>query len=105
MAAKSRLSKKGHTILRLELASGHMASNAVDNVRRAIEGFPVTGTYCWLDSTVALHWICGGGEYRQFVANHIRKILKHNIKAWMHVPTADNPADITIGGGLVKILN
>ena len=82
VAAKSRLAKQGLTIPRLELVSGHMGSNAVDNVRRALEGFPVTATYCWLDSTVALHWIRGGGEYRQFVANQVRKIQEHNIDAW-----------------------
>jgi hypothetical protein len=71
VAAKSRLAKQGLPILRLELVSGHMASNAADNVRRALEGFPVTATYCWLDSTMALHWICGDGEYRQFVANRV----------------------------------
>jgi hypothetical protein len=79
-----------------------MASNAADNVRRALEGFPVTATYYWLDSTVALHWICGGGEYRQFVANRVRKIQEHNIDAWRHVPTVDNPADIGSRGGSVE---
>jgi hypothetical protein len=101
VAAKSRLAKQCLTIPRLELVFGHMASNAADNVRRALEGFPVTATYCLLDSTVALHWICGGGEYRQFVANRVRKIQEHDIDAWRHVPTADNPADIGRRGGSV----
>jgi hypothetical protein len=102
VAAKSRLAKQCLTIPRLELVSGHMALNAVDNVQRALEGFPVTATYCWLDSTVALHWICGGGEYRQFVANRVRMIQEHNIDAWRHVPTAGNPADIGSRGGSVE---
>ena len=101
VAAKFRLVKQSLTIPRLELVAGHMASNMIDNVRRAIERFPVTGTYCWLDSTVALHWICGGGEFRQFLANRVRKIQEHQINGWMHVPTADNPADVGSRGGSV----
>ena len=102
VAAKSRLAKQCLTIPRLELVSGHMASNAADNVQRALEGFTVTATYCWLDSTVALRWICGGGEYRQFVVNRVRMIQEHNIDAWRHVTTADNPADIGSRGGSVE---
>ena len=59
VTAKSRLSKKGLTIPRLELVSGHMATNLVYNVNEALEGFPVRKVYGWLDSTVALHWIRG----------------------------------------------
>ncbi len=69
VSAKARLAKQGLTIPRLELVSAHMASNLVDNVRKALDGFPVQETYCWLDSTVSLHWIKGGGEHKQFVAN------------------------------------
>ena len=67
VAAKARLAKQRLTIPRLELVAGHMAANSVDNVRRALDGFPVVSVYCWLDSTVELHWIQGSGEYRQFV--------------------------------------
>jgi hypothetical protein len=42
------------------------------NVQQALEGMPVTGTYRWLDSTVVLQWLNGGGEYKQFVANRMR---------------------------------
>ena len=59
VTAKSRLAKKGLTIPRLELVSGHMAANLVDNVEEALQGFPVESVYCWLDSSVALHWIKG----------------------------------------------
>lgn len=41
MTAKSRLAKKGLTIPRLELVSGHMAANLVDNVKEALQGFLV----------------------------------------------------------------
>ena len=74
IAARSRLSKQGLTIPRLELVSGHMAVNLVDNVRDALDGLPVRSTHCWLDSSVALYWIRGQGEYKQFMANRVQKI-------------------------------
>ena len=101
VAAKSRLAKQGLTIPRLELVGAHMAANIVDNVRRALVGFPLTLVQCWIDSTVALHWIVGNGEYRQFVANRVRKIADHDIHAWRHVPSGDNPADLGSRGGSV----
>ena len=102
VAAKARLAKHGLTIPRLELVSAHMASNLVDNVRQTLDGFPVQETYGWLDSTVALHWIKGGGEHKQFVANRIQKIQsKPNIQ-WRYVPTDCNPADVGSRGGQVK---
>ena len=71
VATKSRLAKKNLTIPRLELVAAHMAANLVENVRAAIEGYPVNSVYGWIDSTVALHWISGGGTYKQFVANSL----------------------------------
>ena len=74
VTAKCRLAKQGLTIPRLELVSGHMAVNLATNVRQALEGLPLSTTvHCWLDSSVALHWIGDRGEYRQFVANRVRK--------------------------------
>ena len=66
VAAKARLAKEGLTIPRLELVAGHMAANLLTNVRDALIGFPVKSLYAWLDSSVALHWIRGCGEYKQF---------------------------------------
>jgi hypothetical protein len=102
VAAKSRLAKQGLTIPRLELVSAHMAANLVSNVEIALEGFPVTVMQGWLDSTVALYWINGGGEYKQFVANRISKIKSNLRLQWRHVPTKDNPADLGSRGGSVK---
>ena len=74
VTAKSRLPKQGLTIPRSELVSGHMAANLVDNVRKALDGFPVTGVTGWLDSTVALCWVMGQVQYKQFVQNRVQKI-------------------------------
>ena len=77
VAAKARLGKQGLTIPRLELLSGHMAMNLILNVKEASEGFPVGEIVYWLDSSVALHWIKGEGNYKQFVANRVFKIQQH----------------------------
>jgi hypothetical protein len=67
VAAKARLAKQGLTIPRLELVSGHMAVNLISNVKTALEGFNVCQQHCWLDSSVALHWIAGNGNYKHAV--------------------------------------
>ena len=102
VAAKSRLAKKGLTIPRLELVSGHMATNLVNNVKESLEGFPVKRVVGWLDSTVALHWIRGNGEFKQFVENRVRRIQEKSYIEWRHVTSADNPADLGSRGGDVS---
>ena len=99
VTAKSRLAKKGLTIPRLELVSGHMAANLVNNVKEALQGFPVESVHCWLDSSVALHWIKGGGDYKQFVRNRVRKIQEKEYIQWRQVGTKENPADLGSRGG------
>ena len=102
LAAKSRLAKQGLTIPRLELVSAHMTANLLSNVETALEGFRITVMQGWLDSAVALHWINGGGEYKQFVANRIQKIKTNSRIQWRHVPTDQNPADLGSRGGPVE---
>ena len=101
VTAKSRLAKRNTTIPRLELTSAHMATNLLNNVKDALSGFPINELHAWLDSTVALYWIQNGGDYKQFVANRVRKIQQHNDIVWHHVPTGDNPADLGSRGGSV----
>ena len=63
VTAKSRLAKQNLTIPRLELVSGHMAVTLITNVHQALEGLTLaTKDHCWLDSSVALHWIADKGE-------------------------------------------
>ena len=94
IAARSRLSKQGLTIPRLELVAGHMAVNLIINVREALEGLPLTSMHCWLDSSVAVYWIRGRGEHKQFVSNRVEKINTHHGITWRYLPTAENPADL-----------
>ena len=101
VTAKSRLAKRGLTIPRLELVAGHMAANLITNVQQAIQPIITADLHCWLDSTVALFWILGTGEYKQFVANRVNKIRQHSSITWHHVPTSENPADLGSRGGSV----
>ena len=102
VAAKSRLAKQGLTIPRLELVSGHMATNLIVNVKESLEGFPLGEMFCWLDSSVALHWIKGSGSYKQFVGNRVHKIQQHREVKWRHVSTNDKPADLGSRSGSLK---
>ncbi len=102
VCSKSRLAKKNLTIPRQELVGGHMAVNLASNVEAAIGVEKVSSIHCWLDSTVALYWIGGQGEYRQFVANRVRKIKEHDRVRWHYVPTKQNPADLGSRGGDVS---
>ena len=103
LTAKSRFSKKGLTIPRQELVSAHIAANLIHNVKTALSGFSVRSVYCWLDSSVALHWLKGNGDYKQFVANRVRKIQQHYFIQWRHVRSEDNPADLGSRGGRVDV--
>ena len=84
VTAKARLAKQGLTIPHRELVSGHMAVNLLSNVQDALQGFPVSSLHCWLDSSVALHWIRGNGDFKQFVTNRVRKIREHGDIMWRH---------------------
>ena len=102
VASKSRLAKKGLTIPRLELVAGHMSTNLFHNVKESLMGFPVRNTFSWLDSTVALYWIKGNGEYKQFVNHRVRKIQEKDYIQWRYVSSAENPADLGNRGGKVE---
>ena len=69
LAAKSRVAKKGLTISRPELVSGHIAANLLATIRSSLPGLPVRSCHGWLDSSVVLYWIKGTGNYKQFVSN------------------------------------
>ena len=51
----------------------------------ALEGFNASQQHCWLDSSVALHWIAGNGNHKQ----------------WRYINTEENPADLASRGGSV----
>ena len=79
-----------------------MTTNLVHNVKEAFQGFSVRNAYCWLDSTLALYWIRGNGEYKQFVGNRVRRIQEKEYIECRHVGTEKNPDDL---GGRVSEVN
>ena len=103
LTAKSRLAKKGLSTSRLELVSAHMTANLAENTKNALDGQLVRSFTGWLDSTVALYWIKGGGTYKQYVANRVGKINEKEFIEWRHVTTDQNPADVGSMGVLKAI--
>ena len=49
LTSKVRVAKKNLTIPRLELVSGHMVANMLDNTRNVLKRYPVTSCHGWLD--------------------------------------------------------
>ena len=94
VAAKVCLGKQGLAIPCLELVAGHMAVNLLANVHDALTRYPVKSLNAWPDSTVALLWIRGTSEYKQFVGNHVHKIKEKESVIWRNVPTQEIPADL-----------
>mgnify|MGYP001798323262 CR=1 FL=1 len=105
VAAKARLAKQDLTIPSLELVPAHMATYLLANTRSALHGQPVTKLYAWSDSIIVLHWLLEQGEYRQFVANRVAKILSHPEIEWRYVESSDNPADLASRGRQVTELS
>ena len=97
VAAKERLS-----ISQLKQVAAHMGTNLITKVKNALEGLPVSKTYVWLNSTVALYWISGRGDYEQFIQNRVMKIKEHENIVWRHISSEENPADLASHGGPVS---
>ena len=47
---------------------------------------------------MALHWVRGKGNYKQFVSNRVKEIQKKSYIQWRYVPTEENPADVASRG-------
>ena len=70
LTSKSRISKRNTSISRLELVGGQMAANMVKNLLTALGQWPITSVNVWMDSMVALFWICNPGRaWKTFVSN------------------------------------
>lgn len=102
IAAKARVAKEGLSIPRLELVAGHMVTKLLTTMRNALEGLLISNTYAWLDSTVALHWIREGGEYKQLIQNRVARIRAQSDIGWRHVSSEENLADLASSGGSVS---
>ena len=103
LTSKSRVAPLADTsIPRLELLSAVITARLYSTVRKALANqWKIDDENCqfWLDSKTALFWIKGSGEYKQFVANRVRQILKFTSpKSWRFCPGSLNPADLGTRG-------
>ena len=109
LTSKSRISKRGTSIARLELISGHMAANLARNLSHALRrGWPLRSVTIWMDSMVALYWILNpGNSWKVFVANRVRKIAQIAEEVgieWKYCPSEMNLADLgSRGASLSKM--
>lgn len=98
MTLKSRISKRNTTIPRLELISEHMAANIAKNINNALQRWLIKSTTIWMDSMMALYWICNPGKpWKVFVSNRVRKIaeITNDLQiTWKYCPTNMNLADL-----------
>ncbi len=92
LTSKSRLSKRGLSIARLELVACQMGANLAVNTNNALKRWPIIRNISWSDSQVALCWIEQPFKnWKSFVSNRVRKMqrIKENLKLeWMN--HADN---------------
>ena len=63
----------------------------MSNVQDELQIFPLAALHYWLESSVALHWMLGGEDYKQFVPKQLRKTRERVEVIWGHVATEDNP--------------
>ena len=96
VAAKSRVTPlKAESISRHELVGCVLGTRLCAAVKETYPAGP-DDTFFWTDSEVCLHWInLPAKAFKAFVAHRIGEIQTYTEpRQWLHVPTAENPADI-----------
>lgn len=100
LCSKARVAPvKQLTLPRLVLNAAVLLSRLILSVRTSLQNV-IRKIYLWSDSTIILYWIRTPPEQLEtFVANRVVEILEYSYStSWLHVPTADNPADILSRG-------
>ena len=83
-----------------------MAANMVKNLLVALRRWLITSVNVWMDSMVALYWICNPGKsWKVFVSNRVRKMARITQEAgikWRHCPSDKNQADLGSRGASLE---
>ena len=100
VVAKTRVAPiKTLTIPRLELCAAEMLAELLAVTRQTLN-VAESDVTAWSDSTIALAWLRSTpSKYKTCVANRIASAARNVPQnAWLHVPTAENPADCASRG-------
>jgi len=83
-----------------------MAANMVRNLLTTLGRWPITSVNMWMDSMVALFWICNPGRaWKTFVSNGVRKIAGITQETgiqWRYCATDKNLADLGSRGASLE---
>ena len=90
---------KPMTVPRLELSGAVLGLHLTQHLALVL-GLPMQSVTFYSDRMDVLRWIRGHGQsFRPFVANRIREIqIVTEPSQWQHVPTGENPADLSTRG-------
>ena len=98
LTAKSRVSKPGLTIPRLELVAARMLAKMLKQVQKALEGITFSEIPARSDSKTVLCWLNNKSEWKQFVRCRVDQFLKKSSIYQHYVNIKDNPTDIASQG-------
>ena len=92
------------TLPRLELCAALLLARLYVATQRALKHIKFSKVFFWSDSTIALHWtLTPPPKLKTFVSNRVAEIQEStNPHEWKHVPTQDNPADLSSRGFMPK---
>lgn len=99
---------KGLTIPRLELNAALLLSRWMSRIRSSLESHVnIVGLFAWSDSAIVLSWLTNShSAFKIYVSNRVHQIgtLVPDCQ-WLHVKSADNPADCASRGVLPSVLS